>query len=160
MNEMSLTGPCADYEHDLVELVEGSLGPERARVIRLHVESCARCRAWQAEFAAFDAGLAAALPSPALSADFERRLQARAFGEVASAAREHGGAVQRSETMMRAAVSSGRSSLAISAPSWRLLPTSATAGTTCTGAAGAGKRRDSPKARVESAASRVVSHSP
>lgn len=77
MNEMSFTGPCADYEHDLVELQEGSLGPERARVIRLHVESCARCRAWQAEFAAFDAGLAAALPSPALSADFERRLQAR-----------------------------------------------------------------------------------
>jgi hypothetical protein len=77
MNEMSLTGPCADYEHDLVELLEGSLSPERARVIHLHVESCARCRAWQAEFAAFDAGLAAALPSPTLSADFERRLQAR-----------------------------------------------------------------------------------
>jgi hypothetical protein len=77
MNEISFTGPCADYEHDLIELHEGSLGPERARVIRLHVESCARCRAWQAEFAAFDAGLAAALPSPALSADFERRLQAR-----------------------------------------------------------------------------------
>jgi anti-sigma factor RsiW len=77
MNEMSFTGPCADYEHDLVELLEGSLGPERARVIRLHVESCARCRAWQADFAAFDAGLATALPSPALTADFERRLQAR-----------------------------------------------------------------------------------
>ena len=77
MNEMSFTGPCADYEHDLVELLEGSLGPERARVIRLHVESCARCRAWQAEFMAFDAGLAAALPSPALSSDFERRLQVR-----------------------------------------------------------------------------------
>ena len=77
MNELSFTGPCADYEHDLVELQEGSLGPERARVIRLHVESCARCRAWQAEFAAFDAGLAAALPSPTLSTDFERRLQVR-----------------------------------------------------------------------------------
>lgn len=77
MNEMSFTGPCADYEHDLVELLEGSLGPERARVIRLHVESCARCRAWQAEFAALDAGLAAALPRPAISPDFERRLQAR-----------------------------------------------------------------------------------
>lgn len=77
MNEMSFTDPCADYEHDLVELLEGSLGPERARVIRLHVESCARCRAWQAEFAAFDGGLVAALPRPGLSADFERRLQAR-----------------------------------------------------------------------------------
>lgn len=75
MNEISLTGPCADYEHDLVELLEGSLGPERARVIRLHVGSCPRCRAWQAEFAAIDARLAAALPSPALSPDFEHRLQ-------------------------------------------------------------------------------------
>jgi hypothetical protein len=77
MNQMSITGPCADYEHDLVELRDGSLGPERARVIRLHVESCARCRAWQADFATIDAGLAAALPRPAVSADFERRLQAR-----------------------------------------------------------------------------------
>jgi anti-sigma factor RsiW len=77
MNEMSLTSPCADYEHDLVELLEGSLGPERARVIRLHVESCPRCRAWQAEFAALDAGLAAALQRPVLSADFERQLRER-----------------------------------------------------------------------------------
>lgn len=77
MNDMSLTGPCADYEHDLVELLDGSLGPERARVIRLHVESCPRCRAWQAEFADLDVGLATALPHPVLSTDFERRLQAR-----------------------------------------------------------------------------------
>jgi anti-sigma factor RsiW len=84
MNEMSFTGPCADYEHDLVELLEGSLGPERTRVIRLHVESCARCRAWQTEFAAFDAGLAAALPSLALSSDFERRLQARIAAQPTS----------------------------------------------------------------------------
>ena len=77
MNELSFTGPCADYEHDLVDLHEGSLGPERARVIRLHVASCPRCRAWQADLAAIDAGLAAALPRVVLSADFERRLQAR-----------------------------------------------------------------------------------
>ena len=77
MNDPTLIGPCADYEHELVELLEGSLGPERARVIRLHVESCARCRTWQAEFAAFDAGLAAALPSPVMPAEFERRLLAR-----------------------------------------------------------------------------------
>jgi anti-sigma factor RsiW len=87
MNEMSLTGPCADYEHDLVELLEGSLGPERARVIRLHIESCPRCRAWQAEFATIDAGLAAALPSPALSPDFERRLQERIAATVRPGAR-------------------------------------------------------------------------
>ena len=39
MNDPSLIGPCADYEHDLVELLEGSLGPERARIVRLHLES-------------------------------------------------------------------------------------------------------------------------
>ena len=26
MNESTLLGPCADYEHDLVELIEGTLG--------------------------------------------------------------------------------------------------------------------------------------
>ena len=77
MNVLTLGGPCADYEHDLVELVDGSLGPERARVIRLHVESCPHCRAWQAEFAALDARLAGALPRPELSPDFEHRLRAR-----------------------------------------------------------------------------------
>lgn len=77
MNDTIPTGPCAEYEHDLVELLEGSIGPERARVIRLHVAACPRCRAWQAEFAALDASLAAAMPRPRLSAEFEDRLQER-----------------------------------------------------------------------------------
>jgi len=77
MNEIFPTGPCADHEHNLVDLLEGSLGPERARVIRQHVDSCPRCRAWQAEFAALDERLADAMPRPALSADFERALQER-----------------------------------------------------------------------------------
>jgi len=87
MNEMSFNGLCADYEFDLVELHEGTLGPERARVIRLHIGSCPRCRAWQAEFAAIDAGLAAALPSPALSSDFAHRLQQRIAASARPAAR-------------------------------------------------------------------------
>jgi anti-sigma factor RsiW len=77
MNEMIFAGPCADYEHDLIDLLEGSLGPEHARVTRSHVSSCPRCRAWQAEFATMDAALAAASPRPSLSADFERRLRER-----------------------------------------------------------------------------------
>jgi anti-sigma factor RsiW len=80
MIDMTLPGPCADYEHDLVELHDGALGPERARVIRLHLESCARCRAWAEEFAAVDAGLEAALPRPALAPGFEARLEARLAG--------------------------------------------------------------------------------
>ena len=77
MNEIPLAGPCADYEHDLVDLLEGSLGPERARVIRQHADTCPRCRAWQAEFAALDDRLARATARPVLSTGFERVLQER-----------------------------------------------------------------------------------
>ena len=77
MNNSMHAGPCADYEHEIVELAEGSLSPERARAIRVHVESCARCRAWQSAFATLDAELGEALPRPALSADFAARLESR-----------------------------------------------------------------------------------
>lgn len=88
MNDTILTGPCAEYEHDLVELLDGSLGPERSRVIRLHVDACPRCRAWQAEFAAFEGRLGAALPRPELPADFEHRLHER-LAAAARPARRH-----------------------------------------------------------------------
>ncbi len=87
MNDTIPTGPCAEYEHDLVELLDGSLGPERACLIRLHVAACPRCRAWQAEFAAFDAGLGAAMPQPRLSAEFEARLHERLAAIVQPARR-------------------------------------------------------------------------
>ena len=77
MNTSMHAGPCADYEHEIVELAEGSLAPEKARVVRMHVASCARCRAWQSAFADLDAGLGQALPRPALSADFAARLESR-----------------------------------------------------------------------------------
>ena len=77
MNDPTLIGPCADYEHDLVELHDGALPPERARVVHLHVEHCARCRDWVQAFAALDARLAADLPQPQLSADFDVRLHER-----------------------------------------------------------------------------------
>lgn len=75
MNDPTLIGPCADYEHDLVELHDGALPAERARAVRLHVEHCARCREWSRAFASLDAGLAATLPRVELSAEFESRLQ-------------------------------------------------------------------------------------
>jgi anti-sigma factor RsiW len=77
MNDPTLIGPCADYEHDLVELHDGDLPPERARAVRLHVEHCARCRDWAQAFAALDARLAGDLPQPLLSADFDARLRER-----------------------------------------------------------------------------------
>jgi len=72
MNDPTLPRACADYEHDLVDLHDGALAPEQARTVRLHVERCARCRAWVQTFAALDAQLAAGLPRPALSANFRR----------------------------------------------------------------------------------------
>jgi hypothetical protein len=77
MNDPTLIGPCADYEHDLVELHDGALAPERAHAVHLHVEHCARCRDWVQAFAAVDAQLAADLPQPRLSADFDAHLHER-----------------------------------------------------------------------------------
>jgi len=77
MNDPTLIGPCADYEHDLVELHDGELAPERARIVRLHIQQCLRCRSWTAQFAALDSRLEAELPRPALSPDFDARLRQR-----------------------------------------------------------------------------------
>jgi anti-sigma factor RsiW len=82
MNDPTQLPPCAEFEYELVELDEGSLEPERARAVRAHLESCARCRAWAAAFARFDAGLAAAMPQPTMSADFDARLAQRIAAET------------------------------------------------------------------------------
>jgi hypothetical protein len=89
MNETKLPGPCAGYEFEIVELHEGSLGPEQAGRVRAHVEGCARCRDWQAKYAALDAALARELPRPELSADFSAKLQARLKGLVDPATRRN-----------------------------------------------------------------------
>jgi len=81
MNSTSLIPPCPEFEHDLVELQDGSLRPERAREVRAHLESCARCREWQQACADTDARLASALPQPSLSPDFSQRLMARIAAE-------------------------------------------------------------------------------
>jgi anti-sigma factor RsiW len=77
MNDPTLIGPCADYEHDLVDLHDGALPPEQARHLRLHLERCERCSAWAAGFAAIDARLAASIAAPALSPGFDARLRER-----------------------------------------------------------------------------------
>ncbi len=77
MNDPTLIGPCTDYEHDLVDLHDGALPPERAAIVRRHLERCARCSAWAAGFAAIDARLAADIVAPALSPDFDARLRER-----------------------------------------------------------------------------------
>ena len=86
MNELTLVGPCADCEHDLVDLIEGTLGTERTRAIRQHVQACSRCRAWQSAYQAIDARLASAFPRVMPSTEFEQRLAERLAG-LASPAR-------------------------------------------------------------------------
>ena len=80
MNDPTLIGPCAEHEHDLVDLHDDALPAQRAHAVRLHVEHCVRCREWMSEFATLDARLAAELPRPELSASFDDRLQARIAG--------------------------------------------------------------------------------
>jgi anti-sigma factor RsiW len=77
MNDPTLIGPCADYEHDLVDLHDGDLPPERAASVRLHLSHCARCAAWAAGFAAIDARLASEMTAPELAPGFDARLRAR-----------------------------------------------------------------------------------
>ena len=80
MKDNNLPGPCAGYEIEIVELHEGALGPDEAVRARSHLEGCARCRAWQARYAALDAALARELPRPRLSADFGSMLRERLAG--------------------------------------------------------------------------------
>ena len=87
MNASMHMCPCADYEHEIVELAEGSLAPEKARVVRIHVASCARCGAWLSAFAALDAELGQSLPRPALSTDFVARLESRLAAMTRSSGR-------------------------------------------------------------------------
>jgi anti-sigma factor RsiW len=77
MNDPTLIGPCADFEHDLLDLHDGTLPPGRVGVVRGHLGRCARCQSWLAEFAVLDARLAGGLPQPRLSPDFDARLQER-----------------------------------------------------------------------------------
>jgi anti-sigma factor RsiW len=77
MKDANLTGPCAGYEFEIVDLHEGALGPEQAGHVRAHIEGCARCRDWQAQYAALDAALARELPRPALPAGFSAKLEER-----------------------------------------------------------------------------------
>ena len=103
-------GPCEDYEFDLVEWIDGALPAERAHVVRRHLDSCARCRAFERQMRAIDASLDAALPRVRLSAGFDERLQAR-IAKVARA-RSPEGARFRAEQDYRGAMAELRRGLA------------------------------------------------
>ncbi len=65
-----VNGACDDYEFEVAELVDGTLAPEKARIVSLHLAGCARCRRWRDEYSAMDARLSARCPdlgSPAVS---------------------------------------------------------------------------------------------
>lgn len=103
-------GPCEDHEFELVEWIDGALPPERAQLVRHHLEGCARCRAFEREMRALDASLHAALPHAQLPADFDARLQAR-IAELARA-RSPEGARFRAEQEYRGAMTALRRGLA------------------------------------------------
>jgi hypothetical protein len=71
------SGPCADYEFEIAELLDGALPPERARIVSLHLTSCVRCRMWRDRYAAIDRQLAGSIVAPALAGDLASRVRAR-----------------------------------------------------------------------------------
>jgi anti-sigma factor RsiW len=73
-------GPCEDRAFELMEFVDGALPADEAARQQRHVASCARCRAFVASLGQVSASLAAALPSPVVSAGFDQRLRARIAG--------------------------------------------------------------------------------
>ena len=73
-------GACEDYEFDVLELGAGTLAPEKARVVSLHLAGCARCRRWRDAHAALDVRLRQAIPKQRLSAEFEWKLASRLRG--------------------------------------------------------------------------------
>jgi anti-sigma factor RsiW len=68
-------GPCAEFEFDLVDLLDGALEPGRAETVRKHMTQCPRCRAHAHSLSEIDAALADALPRPVLSTGFDARLR-------------------------------------------------------------------------------------
>jgi anti-sigma factor RsiW len=85
MNIIVMNGACEDYEVDVAELADGTLAPEKARIVSLHLAGCTRCRRWRDEYAALDARLTRALPQPRLPADFEWKLAARLRARASNA---------------------------------------------------------------------------
>jgi anti-sigma factor RsiW len=100
-------GPCAEYEFDLFEQSEGTLEPEPAARLQQHLAHCARCRAYAAELVQLDTTLAAALPRPELSSDFDARLAAR-IGEHRRVPERSAALAIESEEYQRRLTSLGR----------------------------------------------------
>ncbi|MFO1408012.1 MAG: zf-HC2 domain-containing protein [Steroidobacteraceae bacterium] len=96
--------PCAEFEHEIVELGEGLLADDDARAVRAHLDGCPRCRGWLESWTSIDSALAAALPPEATSPGFTAALMARIATETRRApAPERRGAAEREyETASRA----------------------------------------------------------
>ena len=109
MNDENLP-PCADFEHEIVELEEGLLTGEAARAVRAHLDGCPRCRVWRSSWSAMDAALATALPPASPSPGFTEALMARIANESrrAPAAAMRGAAEQEYEAASRALQASFR----------------------------------------------------
>lgn len=103
MNEEHLP-PCADFEHEIVELEEGLLTGDAARAVRAHLDGCPRCRGWLASWSSMDAALAATLPPESPSPGFTAALMARIATESrrAPVAARRGAAEQEYEAASRA----------------------------------------------------------
>jgi anti-sigma factor RsiW len=88
MNAHLTLHPCAAFEHEIADLVDGLLPAADAARVRSHLAACGACRSWQMEYAAVHEQLANLLPMPSLSAGFDAALHVRIEGLKAANGRE------------------------------------------------------------------------
>jgi len=68
---------CAEIEDQILDYTENELSPAERLAVETHLAHCAACRGFARQLRQLDAALAAGIKAPALSAGFERLLQAR-----------------------------------------------------------------------------------
>lgn len=68
---------CAALENRLLDYLDGQLPPADHAAIAVHLAACTECARLAAELCQLDHRLSARFAVPVLSADFDRRLQAR-----------------------------------------------------------------------------------
>jgi len=72
---------CQEIENRIPDYQENQLSPAQREEVETHLARCANCRLFARHLRELDAALSSSVKTPALSADFDRRLQERIRAE-------------------------------------------------------------------------------
>jgi anti-sigma factor RsiW len=68
---------CEDIENKILDYQENQLSPAQRKAVEIHLAGCADCRTFARQLQQLDTAFSARMIIPALSTDFNRRLQER-----------------------------------------------------------------------------------